>query len=371
MISQLSCRNAGVRPAHLALGALLALPIGPTPATAQGGRSQQAEDAGPNRVQWDVTQARGKTRDIDFTASEGTWMSADLSPDRSWIAFDLLGHIYRMPAAGGEATVLTQNSGVALNFQPRISPDGKLIAFISDRRGQYNLWVMNADGSNARAVFTDLNATALEPAWTPDGNFILVKKGGRGGGEAGAPPGGIWMYHKDGGQGAQIVGPPPGRGGAGGGGGQPNGSPGRPTVSGDGRGRCYQVSVPVDDRQRLSGAVRIRRFEFKTGETVDVTAGESSGAAAGRFSSGGAAAPEISPDGRWLAFARQIPDGTLDFKGHKFGPRTALWLRDLKTGAERMAMDPIEPLVPGAPKTLGVLPRYRWASDGKTIVIMQ
>ena len=34
-----------------------------------------------------------------------------------------------------------------------------------------------------------------------------------------------------------------------------------------------------------------------------------SGAAAGRFSSGGAAAPEISPDGRWLAFARQIPDG--------------------------------------------------------------
>ena len=67
---------------------------------------------------------------------------------------------------------------------------------------------MNADGSNPRAVFTDLNATALEPAWTPDGNFILVKKGGRGGGEGGAPAGGIWMYHKDGGQGVQIVGPP-------------------------------------------------------------------------------------------------------------------------------------------------------------------
>jgi hypothetical protein len=135
-------------------------------------------------------------------------MSADLSADRSWIVFDLLGHIYRMPAAGGEATVLTQSSGVGLNFQPRISPDGKLIAFISDRRGQYNLWVMNADGSNPHAIFTDLNATALEPAWTPDGNFILVKRGGRGGGEGAAPPGGIWMYHKDGGQGVQIVGPP-------------------------------------------------------------------------------------------------------------------------------------------------------------------
>ena len=108
-------------------------------------------------------------------------MSADLSPDRTWIAFDLLGHVYRMPVAGGEATVLTQNSGVALNFQPRISPDGKSIAFITDRRGQYNLWVMNADGSNPHAIFTELNATALEPAWTPDGNFIIVKKGGRGG----------------------------------------------------------------------------------------------------------------------------------------------------------------------------------------------
>jgi len=341
---------------------------------AQGGGPPQAEGAAAARVNWDVTQPRGKTRDIDFTTSEGTWMSADLSPDRTWIAFDLLGHVYRMPVAGGEATVLTQNSGVALNFQPRISPDGKSIAFITDRRGQYNLWVMNADGSNPHAIFTELNATALEPAWTPDGNFIIVKKGGRGGGEGGAPPGGIWMYHKDGGQGVQLVGPPAGGaggGGGGGGGGQPNGAPGWPTISGDGRYLYYQVTMPVDDRQPLSGAIQIRRFEFKTGETVDVTAGESSGAAAGRFSSGGAAAPEISPDGRWLAFARQIPDGTLEFKGHKYGPRTALWLRDMKTGAERLVMDPIEPMIPGGSKALGVLPRYRWASDGKTILLMQ
>jgi len=78
---------------------------------------------------WDVTQARGKTRDVDFTTSDGTWMSVDISPDGAWIVFDLLGHIYRMSSSGGEATALTQNSGVALNFQPRISPDGRLILF--------------------------------------------------------------------------------------------------------------------------------------------------------------------------------------------------------------------------------------------------
>ena len=323
----------------------------------------------PARSTWDVTQARGKTRDIDFITSEGTWMSSDLSPDGTWIVFDLLGHVYRMPAAGGEATALTQSSGVALNFQPRISPDGKTIAFISDRRGQYNLWVMNADGSNPRAVFTDLNATALEPAWTPDGNYIVVRKGGRGGGDGGAPAGGIWMYHKDGGQGAQLVGPAAaGRAGGGGGG---NGAPQWPSVSGDGRYLFYQVAMTVADKEPLSGSMQLRRFEFKTGETVDVTAGESSGAAAGRFSSGGGAAPEISPDGRWLAFARQIPDGLLEFKGHKYGPRTALWLRDMKTGAERMVMDPIDPMVASGSKTLGVLPRYKWASDGKSILIAQ
>src|SRR5205823_5305013 len=85
----------------------------------------------------------------------------------------------------------------------------------------------------------------------------------------------------------------------------------------------------------------------------------------GRFSSGGGAAPDISPDGRWLAFARQIPDGTIEFKGHKYGPRTALWLRDMKTGGERMIMDPIEPMSASGSKTLGVLPRYHWASDVK------
>src|SRR3712207_7102934 len=52
------------------------------------------------------------------------------------------------------------------------------------------------------------------------------------------------------------------------------------------------------------------------------------------ISSGGAYAGEVSPDGRWLAFARRIPDGTITYKGHEYGPRTALWLRDLERSEE-------------------------------------
>src|SRR5215204_121819 len=168
------------------------------------GRAQPPAQAGGSTPTWDVTQARGKTRDIDFTTTEGTWMSVDIAPDGAWVVFDLLGHIYRMPAAGGEATSLTQNSGVAINYHPRISPDGSLIAFISDRKGQNNLWVMNADGSNPRAIFTENYVRAVTPVWTPDGQYIVVQRNalpnaGQGGG------GGIWMYHKDGGSGVELL----------------------------------------------------------------------------------------------------------------------------------------------------------------------
>ena len=340
------------------------------PAVAQRGQPQLAGgEVDPGNGRWDVTLARGKTREIDFTTSEGTWLSPDLSPDGRWIVFDLLGHIYRMPSDGGTAQVLTQNSGVALNFQPRISPDGKTIAFVSDRRGQYNLWLMDADGGNPRPVFTDLNLTVAEPAWTPDGQYIVVRRSASANPDApgAAAGGGLYMYHRNGGQGIQLVASAGGRGGGGGGG----GAVAWPTISSDGRYLYYQTTMNVETREPLSGSFQLRRFDFKTGEIVDITAGESSGAAAGRQSSGGAAAPEVSPDGRTLAFARQIPDGTLNYKGHKFGPRTALWLRDLKTGSERMLMDPIEPMVSSGSKSLGILPRYKWAPDGKSILVTQ
>ncbi len=342
--------------AALPLAALVLSAAWPTLAESQraGGAPAAATDSAGSR--WDVTLARGKTREIDFTTSEGTWMSADPSADGAWIYFDLLGHVYRVPAAGGTAVCLTQRSGVALNYQPRISPDGKTIAFISDRRGQNNLWIMNADGSNPRPVFTDLTTTAVEPAWTPDGQFIVVRRAGRGAGGGGGGGGGLAMYHRDGGTGVALV---------------PGGS--APSVSADGRFVYYHVSMAsVTDREALAGALQLRRFEFKTGEILDITNGESVGAAAGRFSSGGAAMPEVSPDGRFIAFARQIPDGLMEFKGHKYGPRTALWLRDRTTGAERLLMDPIDPMVTsGGGKTLGVLPRYRWAADGRSLVLAQ
>ena len=308
---------------------------------------------------WDTTLARGTSREIAFTASEGTWMSVDLSTDGGWVVFDLLGHIYRVSARGGEAQCLTQASGVALNFQPRYSPDGRTIAFISDRTGQNNLWLMDADGANPRPVFSNKDVRAAEPTWTPDGRFVIVRRQDvkpRGGGGSG-----LWMFAREGGDGVELVGRDR-RGAA------------WPAVSPDGKWLYFHESTADSDTWSgradvMQGARQIRRMELATGRVLDVTFGES--VQQGQTSSGGGIAALPSPDGRWLAFARRIPDGTVSYKGHAFGPRTALWLRDLRSGSERLAMDPIEMDMAEGMKVSRDLPGYAWSRDSRTIVISQ
>jgi Tol biopolymer transport system component len=317
--------------------------------------------ANPQATPWDSTKARGKTREIDFDISEGTGMSVSLSPDGKYVAFDLLAHIYRVSATGGNAKCLTQNSGVALNFQPRYSPDGKYIAFISDRGGQNNLWVMDADGSNPRAVFDDKDIRATQPTWTPDSQYLLIVRDSVASGLEPRQPSGIWMYHRDGGKGLELIG-------------KENRDAEWPAVSPDGRYVYFHYAAGEPSSYAghddiTQGSYQIKRLDLRTGNVVDITAG--TGEQQYRASNGGAIAPEISPDGRWLAFARRIPNGTISYKGHKFGPRTALWLRDLQSGAEHVAMDPIEVDMAEAGKTSRALPGYNWASDSKTLVVPQ
>jgi Tol biopolymer transport system component/imidazolonepropionase-like amidohydrolase len=310
------------------------------------------------RDEWDTTKARGATRDIEFSISEGTWMSASTTPDEKWIVFDLLAHIYRMPAGGGEAECLTADSGVALNFHPRVSPDGKTIAFVSDRKGQNNLWLMDIDGKNPRAVFTNRDVRVFEPAWSPDGNWIVVRRQ-----EVGSQPQpavGIWMYHRNGGSGTELVGREA-RGAA------------WPTFSPDGQYVYFHQgmgSAPVSGHADvLSGAFQIRRVRLEDGHIEDVTSGLAGQQS--RTSNGGAIAAELSPDGRYMTFARRLHDQVIEYKGHKFGPRTALWLRDNQTGSEKMLLDPIEVDMIEGMKTWRALPGYHWSKDGTSIVISQ
>lgn len=149
--------------ARILKGALILGALAATPATAQD------EDKG-----WDVNNPPGPKREVTIDVREGTWMNVDVSPDGKRIVFDLLGDIFVMPFGGGEATQLT--SGMAWDMQPRFSPDGKRIAFTSDRGGGDNIWVMNADGSEPKQITNESFRLLNNPVWTPDGEYIAARK---------------------------------------------------------------------------------------------------------------------------------------------------------------------------------------------------
>lgn len=81
------------------------------------------------------------------------WMrDVQISPDGTEIAFCYKGDIYKVPAKGGTATQLTTQA--SYECTPIWSPDGKQIAFASDRNGNFDLFVMPSNGGTAQCLTT-------------------------------------------------------------------------------------------------------------------------------------------------------------------------------------------------------------------------
>jgi tricorn protease len=93
-----------------------------------------------------------------------------ISPDGSTIVFTYKGDLYRVPSAGGQATQLTFHE--AHDYQPVWSPDGKQIAFASDRYGNFDIFTMNAQGGDATRLTFHSN-DEIPFSFTPDGKSIV------------------------------------------------------------------------------------------------------------------------------------------------------------------------------------------------------
>ena len=164
----------------------------PAPLTAQD-TGQSDESANPEQE----TLPLEPTRRLQMTTSEGSWMSVDVSPDGSRLVFDLLGDLYTLPAQGGTATPLTQ--GMAFDQQPRFSPDGERVVFVSDRSGDENVWIISVDMADTVQLTRGEGDSYQSPEWTPDGDYIVVSS------DAGPGPDKLRLYHADGGTGVALA----------------------------------------------------------------------------------------------------------------------------------------------------------------------
>ena len=94
-----------------------------------------------------------------------------LSPDGATLAFDWNGDVWSVPTAGGVARQLTRHP--ARDREPKFSPDGKEIAFISERTGSPQVHVMPAQGGTPRQLTYHTAGYTLQ-GWCPDGRRLLV-----------------------------------------------------------------------------------------------------------------------------------------------------------------------------------------------------
>lgn len=285
---------------------------------------------------WDVSDPVGPYKDVSFTVKEGTWMNLDVSPDGKEIVFDLLGDIYSIPATGGTAKLL--RGGHAFEVQPRFSPDGKNISFTSDAGGGDNIWIMDRDGKNGRAVTKENFRLLNNAVWTPDGQYIVARKHFTSGRSLGA--GEMWMYHVSGGNGLQLTARK-----------NDQQDVNEPCVSPDGRyvyfsedmypGGFFQYNKDPNNQIFM-----IRRFDRDKGRVENVTGG-----------GGGAVRPQISHNGKLLSFVKRVRT------------KTVLYLRNLETGEEWPVYDQLSKDQQEAWTVFGIYTGYAWSPDDRYIYI--
>ena len=287
---------------------------------------------------WDVNAPpRTTLRQVAIRTNEGTWMDVDVSPDGRTLAFALLGDIYTMPITGGTPRRISE--GLAWEVHPRFSPDGRRIAFTSDRGGGDNIWVMNADGGDKRQVTKEDFRLINQASWSPDGQYIVAKKHFTTQRSLGT--GEIWIFHVSGGGGVKLV----ARASE-----ELQKELGEPVYAPDGGSVYYTRNTTPGNtfeyaQDSAQGIFAIEKVDLKSGEVTTAVSGY-----------GGAVRPQPSPDGKQISFIRRDKD------------KSELWVKDLVTGQERRLTGGLDLDLQETWAVQGTYPLMAWTPDSRALV---
>ncbi|MBR9920838.1 MAG: amidohydrolase family protein [Bacteroidetes bacterium] len=285
---------------------------------------------------WEVNNPPGDLREVSINTTEGTWMNLDVSPDGQTVVFDMLGDIYSMSINGGKAQVLRQ--GLAFEVQPRFSPDGSKILFTSDAGGGDNIWIMDANGENARQITEESFRLLNNATWHPDGQYFVARKHFTSQRSAGA--GEMWMYHISGGSGIQLTERK-----------NDQQDVNEPCFSPDGKYLYFSEDMYPGgyfqyNKDPNSQIYVIRRYDMEEGDIQNLITGP-----------GGAIRPQMSHDGKWIAFVRRVRDESVLFKYNvETGEQFPIFNKLSKDQQEAWAL-------------FGAYTGFDWMPDDKHVVI--
>ena len=284
---------------------------------------------------WDVNNPPGKFTDFNFTTDEGTWMNLDVSPDGKTIAFDMMGDIYTIPISGGKAKTL--KTGLSFDVQPRYSPDGKHILFTSDAGGGDNLWIMKSDGTDIKQITKEKFRLVNNGTWVDGSDYVIGRKHFTSQRSLGA--GELWMYHITGGSGIQITKRK-----------NDQQDVNEPCVSTDGQYVYFSEDVYPGgyfqyNKNPNSQIYVIKRYDRTKGETQTIIRGP-----------GSASRPQISHDGKKIAFIRRVRT------------KTVLFVHNLETGEEKPLNHHMSKDQQEAWAIFGTYPGFAWTPNDQHLV---
>ncbi len=262
-------------------------------------------------------------RKININTDEGTWMSLDISPDGKTIVFDMLGDLYLLPIEGGNAKRITE--GLAFDSNPKFSPDGEDLLFVSDRTGGPNVWIINLATKDSTQVTKGDTHNIQAAEWTPDGNYIISSRGNRNVK--------LNMHHRDGGKGTILIKTPADL------------KTIEPAFGKDERYIWYSKRTGSWQYNAKFPQYQLAKYDRETGKSKTMTS---------RY--GSAFSPTLSSNGKWLVY------------GTRWNDETGLISRNLENGEEKWLAYPIQKDDQESQATLGVLPAMTFTPDSQNVL---